>query len=203
MYYSNLLKAKHWQLFLIVYGLPLLYQLVLVVDITLNAVRNNNMDIEMILNYSKFSSLIILVFVLLFLYWFFVVGIGLNNKLSVQLKLHTNRFKFCLLLIAAYFVIISIGISIFMNSWGSNININTYADNTTIFTILALFSFLSMFIMFCFFFSFRFVAKIIKTTELQEKVYFSDYIGEFLLVCLLFPIGIWFIQPRINKIANA
>ena len=43
-----------------------------------------------------------------------------------------------------------------------------------------------------------FVAKTFKTAELQRKVSFSDFAGDFFLVWFL-PIGIWIIQPKINR----
>ncbi len=180
-----------------------MYQIVLIIGIASNTVINNKLDIDVVMNYSKLSPIVILVFVLVFLYWFWAVGIGLNNKLSKKLKLHTSKFKLFLILIATYFITILAGISLFINKWGNNIDINAYASNRTISIMLALFFLLSMFIMFCLFFSFYFVAKILRTTELQEKVNFGDYAGEFLLIGLLFPIGIWFIQPRINRLVNA
>ena len=53
-----------------------------------------------------------------------------------------------------------------------------------------------------YFYSVIFVAKILQTVELQKvkrEVKFSDYAGEFFAL-LYFPIGLWWIQPRINKI---
>jgi hypothetical protein len=44
-----------------------------------------------------------------------------------------------------------------------------------------------------------FVAKTMKSVEMQKTVTFNDYAGEFFLIWF-FPIGIWFLQPRINKI---
>ena len=41
-------------------------------------------------------------------------------------------------------------------------------------------------------------AKTIKTVELQKKVTFSDFAGEFFLLWFS-PIGIWILQPKINK----
>ncbi|MEN9640511.1 MAG: hypothetical protein RLZZ262_2380, partial [Bacteroidota bacterium] len=38
----------------------------------------------------------------------------------------------------------------------------------------------------------------IKLLELQREVRFSEFIREFFLIWF-FPIGIWFIQPKINR----
>lgn len=55
-----------------------------------------------------------------------------------------------------------------------------------------------IFAMFCIFYSLYFVAKTLKTAELQREVTFSDFVGEFFLAWF-FPIGVWILQPRINK----
>ena len=49
------------------------------------------------------------------------------------------------------------------------------------------------------FYCFYFVIKTIKTVELQKELRFIDFAGEFFLICF-YPIGIWFIQPKVNKI---
>ena len=55
-----------------------------------------------------------------------------------------------------------------------------------------------LFAMFCIFYSLYFVAKTFKTVELQRTVTFSDFAGEFFLLWF-YPIGIWIIQPKINR----
>ena len=57
---------------------------------------------------------------------------------------------------------------------------------------------LHLFSMFCIFYSLYFVAKTFKTVELQREVKFSDFAGEFFMIWF-YPVGIWIIQPRINK----
>jgi hypothetical protein len=202
MFKSNLLKAKHWHLILLFYSVPLVYQIVLLSSTISSTIENNKPDLEAILSHLKLSPLIMMLPIWLLMYWFWSVGVGLNNKLSEGLKLQTTKFKVFLIIIVLYFVTMLICIGIFINSLGSDMNFYTYIGNRTRFAILALFFLLNIFIIFCLFFSFYFVAKTLKTVELQKKVNFSDYVGEFLLIWVLFPIGIWFIQPRINKLVK-
>jgi putative effector of murein hydrolase LrgA (UPF0299 family) len=61
---------------------------------------------------------------------------------------------------------------------------------------------LHLFSMFCMFYQLYFVSKTIKTAELKRKVTFSDYLGEFFMIWF-FPIGIWIIQPKINRLFSA
>jgi len=53
--------------------------------------------------------------------------------------------------------------------------------------------------MFCIFYCLYFVAKALKSVELQREVTFNDYAGEFFLFWFS-PIGVWVLQPRINKL---
>jgi len=53
--------------------------------------------------------------------------------------------------------------------------------------------------MFRIFYSMYFVAKTIKTAELQRKVGFGDFVGEFFLLWFYF-IGVWIVQPKVNKL---
>lgn len=48
----------------------------------------------------------------------------------------------------------------------------------------------------------NFSAKAISQLERNKCLGFRDYLSEFLLILLL-PLGIWIIQPRMNKIINA
>lgn len=60
---------------------------------------------------------------------------------------------------------------------------------------------LHLFSMFCMLYVLYFVAKTFKTAELQKEVTFSDFAGEFFLIWF-YPIGVWIIQPKINKIVE-
>ena len=55
--------------------------------------------------------------------------------------------------------------------------------------------------MFGMFYSLYFVAKTFKTVELQKEVNFSEFAGEFFMLWFYF-IGIWIIQPKINKMVS-
>ena len=60
---------------------------------------------------------------------------------------------------------------------------------------------LHLFSMFCMFYLLYFCSKTIKSIELKREALFGDYIGEFLLLWF-FVIGIWIIQPKINKMVD-
>lgn len=53
--------------------------------------------------------------------------------------------------------------------------------------------------MFCMFYVLYFASKTFKMAEIRRRVGFGDYAGEFFLMWF-FPLGIWFLQPRITKL---
>ncbi|MNL47293.1 hypothetical protein D3C87_1700740 [compost metagenome] len=58
---------------------------------------------------------------------------------------------------------------------------------------------LHLFSIFCLIYTLYFNAKSLKAVETRKPVTFSDFAGEFFLLWF-FPVGVWIIQPRINKI---
>jgi hypothetical protein len=126
-----------------------------------------------------------LLFDVIFFGWLYTLGANLNKRLPNKIKMNLILFKWFIVILIIYVVFYGMFIS---NFW---LNKCTYS----IASILP-FQFLAMF---CMLYCFYFVAKSLKTVELQRPVTFNDYAGEFFLI-MLFIIGIWFIQPRINKI---
>jgi hypothetical protein len=130
-----------------------------------------------------------LLFVAIFFGWFWAMAINLYPKLPPDAKLNLNRFKLFMLIPFVYIVAISFLFG--------GISISTQGDSTGGFAaIIVPIHLLSMF---CIFWCLAFVAKSLKAVELQRAVTFSDYAGEFFLIWF-FPIGVWIIQPRLNKL---
>ncbi len=55
------------------------------------------------------------------------------------------------------------------------------------------------YLMFAFLYSQAFPAKTLKSLEMKTEASLGDYFGDFMLILFL-PIGIWFLQPRINRV---
>jgi len=58
---------------------------------------------------------------------------------------------------------------------------------------------LHLFAMFCMFYLLRFAAENLAQAERRRPVTFYDYAGPCFLIAAI-PIGVWFIQPRVNKL---
>ncbi len=184
---EKFLKAKHWQLFLLILVIPAITLIFLIVKVLIAMLPMNVYNTEFSLNYLKTIPLIILLSWGIFFGWFWSMGVGLDKKIPPELKLKLGIFK---VFLAIPLVCLLLGIIFLEIMINRDIPINI---SPIVFEIMRLFS------MFCFFYCLYFVSKTIKTAELQKEVKFEDFAGEFFLI-LFFPIGIWFIQPKINKI---
>lgn len=61
---------------------------------------------------------------------------------------------------------------------------------------------LHLFSMFCVFYVLYFISKSLVTTETQREATFSAYAGTLILFWFL-PLGIWVLQPRLNRLYSA
>ena len=191
---KTFLEAKHWQLFGLTVGISLLYQIFLIFSI----VSGGDEMEEMFIRFIVFLPLIGVIFLLVLYGWVWSVGVGLQKKIPQDLRLNVKFFKWTVIFPFIYITLILGTLSYaFSSDWDY---IEQYIDllDSALFIILPM----HYFTLFCLFYQLYFVSKTIKTMELQRKVTFGDYIGELVLV-LLFPIGIWFVQPKINKFAQS
>ena len=121
---------------------------------------------------------------LIFLLWYLLVGLALADKMPTIIKLSSTLFLF-----NACFLIISIIIL--------RVLFDGNLDASNIFEFLWV-----AYIMFAMVQFLVFPSKALKSFEIGTKASFAQYVGYFLLTLFL-PIGIWWIQPKLNRIATA
>jgi len=179
---SIFLRLKHWQLFLLLIGIPLIFQFVIMGSVILS----NNTNIMM-------TVFPIMMFLLLAIFfgWFYALGTNLHKKLPIFAPMNLKTFKIFMFIPVAYIVTICLFMLVALPDLADS-GQESFAYFAIIFPI-------HIFSMFCIFYCLYFISKAMKTLEWQKQVTFSDYAGEFFLIWF-FPIGVWFIQPRINKI---
>ncbi len=182
---DRFLKAKHWQLFLLTFGIPLIFQFIMMGALFANIGANNNPEPDFMFSYMKFFPIMMFLFMGVFFGWFWSVGIGLQRVIPDEIKLKVDRFKIFLLIPIVYMIFF---LGFFITSFTSG------TPNPGIFAVIVP---LHLFSMFCIFYSLYFVTKTFKTAELQRKVTFSDFAGEFFMIWI--QLGIWIVQPKINK----
>ena len=194
------LKAKHWQLFALMLGIPLLYQIYLMSLLWGFQTQPESVAGEegftQVLN-EKFIQLdffpyVMIFFVLIFFGWFWSIAIGLQKNIPKDIKMKVKKFK--VFFFIPFFYILFLMFC--MGGLFSGMATNGFLNSGWIVAIIIPLHLLSMF---CVFYSMYFVAKTIKTAELQKKTGFRDFAGEFFLLWFYF-IGIWLIQPKVNKL---
>src|ERR1044071_3871543 len=137
------LKLKHWQLFILLMGLPTAYLL-------LPAMTMDNIFAGAYL--VAFPAMMI-VFILVFLGWFYSVGTNLVKKIPDTIEMNTGRFRLFVLIPMIYML----AISVLMCVAGFSGSFNPPPIYFFVFIFLHLFS------MFCMFYCLNFIARSLKT----------------------------------------
>lgn len=201
--FEKIQNAKHWQIFLLVFVLPFLFMMIfmvgMMVDMVSNIQAHGDEDPRQMFSNFAFIPLIILVNTVIHFSWFWSIGSALQQLIPDHVKLKVKRFKTFFFIPLIYILLLSVGMTIMFNEL---LNINEAPEPILIITSVAIFIPLHFFSIFCMIHTLWFCAKTLKTIELQKEAHFSDYIGDFFLIWF-FPVGVWFIQPRINKMVES
>ncbi len=126
--------------------------------------------------------------VVIYFGWILLLGYGLAKR---QNKLDSTGFRI--------FVITGILLSI-VNSLSPQLKviqgIHSGATSTLIFVVLAVYMLISLSIIY------SYPVKTLKQLETDSEIDINDYFGDIFLF-IFFPIGIWTIQPRLNRLADS
>jgi hypothetical protein len=195
---EKFLKAKHWQLFVLMFGVPMIFQFIMMGTIFASISSGAEPDPSTFINIFSIFPLMMILFMGIFFGWFWSIAIGLQEKIPANVKMKTGKFKVFFFIPLIYISLFTIGISTTMSGLlrtaeaGEQPNIGLLAGSMAIIFPLHILS------MFSIFYCLYFVSKTFKTVELQRETTFSDFAGEFFLLWF-YPVGIWIIQPKINK----
>jgi hypothetical protein len=195
---DRFLKAKHWQLFLLTCGIPIIFQFIMMGTMFASISSGKQPDPTTFLSFFSFFPIMMMIFVGTFFGWFWSIAIGLQNKAPANLKMKTGKFKVFFFIPIVYMLLICITMVTAMSGMfesSEEPNAGLIASSMAIIFPLHLFS------MFCIFYCLYFVSKTFKTVELQRETTFSDFAGDFFLIWF-YPIGIWIVQPKINKMVE-
>jgi len=199
---NRFLRARHWQLFLLTFGIPFFIQLIMMGSmmgsVMSSAATGTDPDPFIMLNYMAFFPIVMILYLTVHFGWYYSVAVGLQDKIPSELQLNLKRFKFFFFFPLTYIVLLII--FMIVGVFGV-IQTGGEPDALLLGVGLTVVLPLHFFSMFCMFYIIYFVSKTLKMAELQRNVSFSDYAGEFFLIWL-YPIGIWFVQPKINELAH-
>jgi hypothetical protein len=190
------LRLKHWQLFLLLFGLPIIFDMVMF-DYAIGSSLNGHP--EALLNTLRFFPVLMILFTGGLFGWFWAMAIKLQPKVPASIHMKTGRFKILFLTPTIYIGCLLIFLCYVFGAYPRFLTPDNMLAIGGIWAIMIPLHLLSMG---CIFYCLYFVAKTLKTVELQREVTFNDFAGEFFLIWF-YPIGVWIIQPRVNKLVNA
>jgi hypothetical protein len=171
------LRAKHWQIFLLLFGLCVVGDVAAPSSSTLATAQS----LEEFGKLGLLFGVAMVLFMFCFLAWFWSMGSFLSSIVQPGLRLKMGFFRIALIYPVVYLPLFIVLIQ----------KIN---HNPTLFAVIFP---LHVFAMFCMFYLLYFVSKSLVSAETSKPASFYDYAAPFFLIWF-FPIGVWFTQPRIN-----
>jgi hypothetical protein len=198
---EKILKAKHWQVFFLLVGVPI--GLFLTLGVIISSIIKGGTppepeDFFKLISIAKFFPLVMVLFASLIFSWFWSVAVGLQNNMPSSVEMKTTKFK----IFSCIPLLFVSGFCVFLFVTLAKIKPQEFIQDLPQIPMqwisIALFA-LYILSAFGVFYSMYFAAKTLKTVELQREVTFRDFASEFFMFWF-FPIGVWVLQPRINEI---
>jgi len=180
-----LLHARHWQVFLFSFGILVLYRIIAVLTVFAGTGGGRQPDTSLIEGFASVYPLFVFLALLVYFLWIWAVAKHLNPLIDPQWRPPLLRFR--LFFFLSLFYILALLVWVMLRGG---------LPFEYIYLLPVHFLVMCAFI-YCVFFA----AKTIRLVELQRKLIFQDYFGEFVMVAM-FPIGIWLLQPRVNRLAK-
>jgi hypothetical protein len=174
------LKLRHWQLFLITWGVPII----------LNFFTIGNPFLIV-----KLAPYMMAFFAIGTFGWIWSIATALHSKLPPDVKINLNVFKILFAIPSVYLA----GMVIWTSDLLSGGPVDSSKDNSAMIALIIIP--LHLISMFCVFMCLRFAVKIMKSVELGRMAKVGDYIGDFMFIWMM-PIGVWFVQPRLNRLVE-
>jgi|SRR5579872_2995058 len=128
------------------------------------------------------------VLAMLFAVWVWTLGIFLSAAVPPRLRMKQTFFRISAIFVPLYLPVFGV----FSQSLKHPRNV------ALVLASFALIIPLHFFALFCQAYSSYFVSRALALLENSRPVSFADYVGYFFAIWL-FPIGVWIIQPRINR----
>jgi hypothetical protein len=173
---NSFLRAKHWQIFLLVFLLPNALELVSMVHLPTRIWSWRDVGPWGFLFVGS-----MLFYILSGVFWFGAMGSFLNSIVKPELQMDARFFHLALVYPVIY-------MPIFFPLLLTKILLSTNF-------ILPL----HLGCMICLFYLLYFVSRCFGLVEKGKPVSFFDYAGPFFLLWF-FPLGIWIIQPKVNQL---
>lgn len=204
------LRAKHWQIFVPLLAIPILTMIVFGIimgAVLVNTRPDNFADLQWIF---YFMPIVMILAAGTQFLWQWNVAVNLRKYIHCDTRMpRIKLFRVTFFLPFLFFFLMPVMMSNFIGDMESTMHSSRFGGASPSvnpaeilgFFFGIFFSYIVM--MFCVLNNVYVVSKTIKMAELQRKVSFSDFAADFFLILFVFPVAIWFVQPRINKIVSS
>ena len=171
---SFFLRAKHWQLFLLLFVVPMVLETTAAAYVpeTIRSWKDLIPGGFVYLGLGFIATLCVFV-------WLWAMSSFLNSIQEPDVKLNLSFFRVALIYVPVYLLVFMAAV---------------FSEPPAAIIVP-----LHLFATFCIFYMFYFVAKSLVTVNKGRQVSLGEYAKPLILLCL-FPIGVWSIQPRINQL---
>jgi hypothetical protein len=173
---SFFLRAKHWQIFILVFGVYFVGQMALV-----GSILTSPHSQEVFSKGGLLAGLVMTFSTLGLFVWLWSLGSYFNSIVQPELRMESGFFRVALIYPPFYFFFF----------------ITTFQSSSP--DLFGLIIPLHLFAMVCMFYLLYFVSKSLVLAETSKPASFYDYAGPFFLLWF-FPIGIWIVQPKVNRL---
>lgn len=171
-----LLKMKNWQLFFISLILPIALSFLYLFFVDLETFEEGN----------KLVGAISIMYYAVFLAWNYKVAKTFNKKSEALSKKQLKRLDWLMIIFVIYIIYFTTHIWKFFP--------DSFLVSIPLFILMAVASFAFFYIVFC-------TAKTLKYIQLKNQIRTSDIIVE-MFVIFYFPIGVWWLQRKVNQYYN-
>lgn len=193
---KRLLTAKHWQIFLLLFGAPIVAQMIAIPLMT----RRMTLPEPIFTGGTQEGLLILAIlltgYLMVYFGWMFAIATELQKLIVPEIHMKVSKFKVFWTVPLVYFFVL-----LFL--MGSAATSKEFVGPDEIFGGLFFwFIFFHLFAMLGVFYSLYFCAKSLATAEAQKPLRFIEVVPDLVLFWML-PVGIWVLQPRLNKLMAA
>lgn len=174
-----LLRLKHWQLFSITWGVPLM----------INFYTFSRPALMV-----KLFPVMMVVFIIGIFGWIWAISTQLHKKLPMEVNLNIKGFK----MIFSVPILYTMALTLWM---GYQFYFRFPEGSSNVGSVIGIIAFFHFVSMICILLGLRFAAQTLRSVELGRLAKFSEYAIEFVLIWFS-PIGFWILQPRLNKLVD-
>ncbi|MDF3029119.1 MAG: hypothetical protein K0S23_3426 [Fluviicola sp.] len=197
---SIFLRAKHWQLFVPLVAIPFVTFIIFGFAVAIILLGHPSKGPEDTVWIFYFFPLLFILCGFIQFAWFWNVITKLNPLVPTRRgRFPMRRIKLFFFIPIIYFCLVPFFVAFVVNTTAiSNPGVGQMLQLGILGFLVFILHFFSIF---CILHTIYFAAKTIRSAELKRNASFSNFAGDFFLIWI-FPVGIWFIQPRINALLN-